>query len=223
VPGRPWVEPVTLEGTVVRLEPLTLEHLPGLTQVGLDSELWRWTIAAIQTPGDMRGYVESAISYAADGTEVPFATVDRSSGTVIGSTRYLSIEPQHRRLEIGSTWVAPAWQRTAVNTEAKLLMLAHAFNELRALRVEFKTDSLNDRSRTALLGIGATEEGTLRNHMLTETGRRRHSVYYSVIEEEWPRVRMHLEQRLARINAMTDSQHPGADDPARGAGDYLPR
>ena len=198
VRGRPWVEPLTLEGTVVRLEPLSLEHVPGLTAVGLDGELWRWTLSSIQTPGDMRAYVEQALTAAVDGSEVPFATVERATGTVVGSTRFLSIVPQHRRLEIGYTWVASPWQRTAVNTEQKLLMLAHAFNALGALRVEFKTDSLNERSRKALLGIGATEEGTLRNHMLTDSGRRRHSVYFSVTEEEWPRVRMHLEQRLAR-------------------------
>lgn len=197
--GRPWVEPVTLEGSVARLEPLTLEHLSGLTNVGLDGELWRWTLAVNQTPGDMRAYVEAALAAAAAGTEVPFATIERSSGRVIGSTRYLSIEPYHRRLEIGYTWIAPAWQRTAVNTEAKLLMLTHAFNVLGALRVEFKTDSLNARSRAALLGIGATEEGTMRNHLVTDSGRRRHSVYFSVIEEEWPRVRQHLESRLARL------------------------
>jgi RimJ/RimL family protein N-acetyltransferase len=201
VRGRPWVEPLTLEGTVVRLEPLSLEHVPGLTAVGLDVELWRWTLNTTQTPGDMRAYVEKAMAAAVDGTEGPFATVERQSGKVVGSTRYLSIEPHHRRLEIGYTWIAPAWQRSAVNTEQKLLMLDHAFHVLGALRVEFKTDSLNERSRRALLGIGATEEGTLRNHMLTDSGRRRHSVYFSVIEEEWPRVRMHLEQRLTRLAA----------------------
>ena len=199
--GRPWVEPLTLEGTVVRLEPLSLEHVPALTAVGLDSELWRWTLNTIQTPGDMRAYVEKAMAAAVEGDEVPFATIERETGTAVGSTRFLNIEPHHRRLEIGYTWIAPQWQRSAVNTEQKLLLLSHAFNALGALRVEFKTDSLNAGSRKALLGIGATEEGTLRNHMLTDTGRRRHSVYFSVIEEEWPRVRMHLEQRLARLMA----------------------
>jgi len=197
--SRPWVEPVTLEGSVTRLEPLTLEHLPGLINVGLDGELWRWTLAGNQTPGEMRAYVETALAAAAAGTEMPFATVERSSGRVIGSTRFLSIEPHHRRLEIGYTWLVPAWQRTAINTEAKLLMLTHAFYVLGALRVEFKTDSLNEKSRAALLGIGAKEEGTMRNHMVTYSGRRRHSVYFSVIEEDWPRVRQHLETRLARL------------------------
>lgn len=196
--ARRWVEPVVLEGDVVRLEPLTLGHVPALTEVGLDAELWRWTLTQLRSPGDIRSYVESALAAATDGAEVPFATVEQASGRAIGSTRFMSIEAAHRRLEIGYTWVARAWQRSAVNTEAKLLLLRHAFGVLGALRVEFKTDSLNEPSRTALLGIGATEEGTLRNHMVTESGRKRHSVYYSVIDEEWPRVQRHLEARLAR-------------------------
>lgn len=214
IAGRPWVEPVTLEGSVVRLEPLTVEHLSGLISSGLEGELWRWTLSANQTPGEMRGYVEAALAAAAAGTEAPFATVERSCGRVIGSTRYLSIDAHHRRLEIGYTWINPAWQRTAVNTEAKLLMLTHAFNVLGALRVEFKTDSLNERSRGALLGIGATEEGTMRNHMVTDSGRRRHSVYFSVIEEEWPRVRQHLESRLTRLNQRAQPATAPSSEPA---------
>jgi N-acetyltransferase len=193
-----WVEPVTLEGTYVRLEPLSLTHVAGLTDVGLDAEIWRWMPVAVQTSGEMRTVVEQALAGAADGSQVPFATIDRTSERVAGSTRYLNIDGPNRRLEIGFTWLSPRWQRSALNTEAKLLLMRHAFDALGALRVEFKTDSLNERSRAALLGIGATEEGTLRNHMVTYTGRRRHSVYYSVIEEEWPRVRQHLEARLAR-------------------------
>lgn len=193
-----WVEPVRLEGTTVRLEPLTPEHLPGLVEVGLDPRLWRWTLNLIETADDMRAYVQAALDEAAAGREVPFATVEQATGRVVGSTRYLSIEPHHRRLEIGYTWVAPPWQRTAVNTEAKLLMLGHAFDRLGALRVEFKTDSLNDQSRRALAGIGAVEEGTFRNHMISQGGRRRHSTYFSVIEEEWPAVRELLETRLRR-------------------------
>jgi len=212
MPNRRWVEPVVLEGDVVRLEPLSLDHLAGLTEVGLEAELWRWTLSQVSTPGDMRAYVETALAFAAEGSQVPFATVERATGRAIGSTRYMSIEPYHRRLEIGSTWLATPWQRSAANSEAKLLMLRHAFAVLGALRVEFKTDSLNDRSRTALLGIGATEEGILRNHMITDTGRRRHSVYFSVIEEEWPRVRQLLEARLARYQRAAQQQPaPQAD------------
>ncbi len=190
---------------MVRLEPLSLDHLPGLTAVGLDADIWRWMPVSIQTPGDMRTYIETALAGRDSGREMPFATVEVATGRPIGGTRYLNIEAPHRRVEIGYTWLAPAWQRTAANTEQKLLMLAHAFNDLGALRVEFKTDSLNEKSRTALLGIGATEEGTMRNHMITQGGRRRHSVYFSVIEEDWPQIRMHLEARLARLAAAAKS------------------
>ena len=193
-----WVEPVVLEGQIVRLEPLALDHVAGLTDIGLDAEIWRWMPVSVQSPGEMRALVENALSAATDGSQVPFATVERASNRVVGSTRYMNIDGPNRRLEIGFTWLSPRWQRSAINTEAKLLMMRHAFDTLGALRVEFKTDSLNERSRAALLGIAATEEGTLRNHMVTYTGRRRHSVYYSVIEEEWPRVKQHLEARLAR-------------------------
>jgi N-acetyltransferase len=191
-----WIEPVTLEGTHVRLEPLSIDHLPALVEVGLEPSLWRWTLSQIRTPDDMRRYVETALGGAASGAEVPFATIERRTGRAIGSTRFLAIEPQHRRVEIGYTWLAPAWQRTAANTEAKLLMLRHAFEDRGALRVEFKTDSLNERSRRALAGIGAVEEGTFRNHMLTQAGRRRHTVYFSITDEEWPAVRRRLEARL---------------------------
>lgn len=205
--GRAWVEPVTLDGTYVRLEPMSLDHLAGLTMVGLDAEIWRWMPMFVQTPADMRTLVEEAIAEAEAGTMVPFTTIERATGKPVGSTRYLSIVPQHRRLEIGWTWLAPSWQGTAVNTEAKLLMLSHAFEKLGALRVEFKTDALNQRSRDALLKIGATEEGVFRHHMVMPGGRRRDSAYYSVIEEEWPRVKGELEARSARL-AKTDKGSP---------------
>ena len=192
-----WLAPVTLEGRQVRLEPLQLRHLDGLTAVGLESAIWTWMIRPISTPSEMREWLEQALAGQAAGRELPFATVERVSGTVVGSTRYLNIEPAHRRLEIGYTWLAPGWQRTAVNTEAKLLMLGHAFEALAANRVEFKTDARNEQSRRALLGIGATEEGTLRRHMVTHAPGLRDSVYFSVIAEEWPNVRRRLEARLA--------------------------
>jgi RimJ/RimL family protein N-acetyltransferase len=196
--ARRWVEPVVLEGEYVRLEPMSLEHVTGLTEVGLEAEIWRWMPIAVQTPGDIRAMVEKALSDASDGSQAPFVTIERASDRVVGSTRYLAIDASNRRLEIGWTWISPEWQRSAINTEAKLLMMRYAFETLGALRVEFKTDSLNERSRAALLGIGATEEGTLRNHMIVQGGRRRHSVYFSVTEEEWPRVKHGLEARLAR-------------------------
>jgi RimJ/RimL family protein N-acetyltransferase len=216
MPGRPWVEPVVLEGSVVRLEPLSLDHLLGLTKVGLDAEIWRWMAQLVTSPGDMRDYVEAALEAQEKGKETPFATIEVASGNPVGSTRFMSIEPHHRRLEIGNTWLAPAWQRSAVNTEAKLLMLRHAFEKLGALRVEFKTDALNERSRAALLAIGATEEGTLRHHMMMPNGRRRDSVYFSVLEDEWPRVHGHLESRLSRLAkaaAAVSTARPQAGSP----------
>jgi N-acetyltransferase len=190
-----WVQPVTLEGRFVRLEPLSLAHVDGLAAVGLDPEVWRWMPAPVASVDEMHSFVEQALAEVEDGRQVAFATVDLASGQPVGSTRYLSIEPAHRRLEIGYTWLARRWQGTTVNAEAKLLQLAYAFDRLAALRVEFKTDSRNERSRRALAGIGAAEEGTLRRHMLTHAGRR-DSVYFSVIADEWPRVRESLERRL---------------------------
>ncbi|HET7676728.1 MAG TPA: GNAT family N-acetyltransferase [Candidatus Limnocylindrales bacterium] len=190
--------PVTLEGDAVRLEPLSREHLDGLAQVALDPELWRWTIVEMRARADLEAWLEDALRGHLSGRELPFAIIERAGGQAVGSTRYLNIEPAHLRLEIGWTWLARPWQRTAANTEAKLLLLEHAFERLGAMRVEFKTDSLNEPSRRALLGIGAVEEGVFRNHMRTPSGRLRHSAYYSIIEDDWPAVRERLRARLAR-------------------------
>lgn len=192
------VEPVTLEGQFVRLEPLSLEHHAGLSEIGLDEDLWRWNPTPVTTPEEMRVYIEEALEGQARGTFLPFATIEKSSGKVIGSTRYGNIDRQHTRVEIGWTWIARPWQRTAVNTEAKYLMLRHAFESLGCMRVELKTDSLNERSRNAILRLGAKEEGTFRNHMVTSTGRIRHSVYFSIIDSEWPEVKAGLEEKLSR-------------------------
>jgi RimJ/RimL family protein N-acetyltransferase len=192
------IEPVVLTGSRVRLEPLSLDHVPGLAEVGLDPALWQWTLARPRSEGDLRAWAEATIANREAGTEFPFATIDVATGRPIGSSRYLNIALEHRRVEIGWTWVAPAWQRTGANREAKLLMLGHAFDALGCRRVEFKTDSLNEPSRTALLGIGAVFEGIFRNHMVMPDGRMRHSAYYSVIDEEWPEVRRRLEESLAR-------------------------
>jgi RimJ/RimL family protein N-acetyltransferase len=192
------LDPVTLEGRLVRLEPLKLEHVPGLADVGLDPEIWRWTLARPMSEGDVRTWADTTIRARDAGTEFPFATVDLATGRPIGSTRYMNIVLEHRRLEIGWTWVAPPWQRTGANREAKLLMLEHAFERLGCRRVEFKTDSNNVKSREALLGIGATFEGIFRNHMVMPDGRMRHSAWYSVIDDEWPTVRAGLEAKLGR-------------------------
>ncbi len=190
------IVPVTLEGKHARLEPLSPGHLEGLCQVGLDEDLWRWIPIQVRTAEEMRSYIEKALEEQAAGSSLPFATIERASGRPVGSTRYMNIDRSNRRLEIGSTWIAPNWQRTAVNTEAKYLMLRHAFEQLGYIRVELKTDSLNQRSRQAILRLGAREEGILRNHMITSTGRIRHTVYYSIIDSEWPAVKKGLEQKL---------------------------
>jgi RimJ/RimL family protein N-acetyltransferase len=192
------VEPVTLEGRIVRLEPLSLDHVDGLAEVGLDPAIWRWTIARPTTVDDLRRWAETALANRAAGTEMPFATIEAATGRPIGSTRYMSIVLEHHRLEIGWTWVAPPWQRSGANREAKLLQLRHAFETLGCRRVEFKTDSRNEASRNALLGIGAQFEGIFRNHMVMPDGPMRHSAWYSVIDEEWPAVRERLEASLAR-------------------------
>jgi RimJ/RimL family protein N-acetyltransferase len=192
------LEPVTLQGRLVRLEPLALEHVPLLAEVALDPAIWRWTIARPRTVDELRSWAAAALAGRDAGTELPFATIDVATGRPIGSSRFMTIVLEHRRVEIGWTWVAPAWQRTGANREAKLLMLGHAFDTLGCRRVEFKTDSLNEPSRTALLGIGAQFEGIFRNHMVMPDGRMRHSAYYSVIDDEWPSVRAGLERSLAR-------------------------
>jgi N-acetyltransferase len=192
------VEPVTLQGRIVRLEPLSLDHVPGLAEVGLDPAIWQWTIARPESEADLRAWAETAIAAREAGTELPFATIEASTGRPIGSSRYMNIVLEHRRLEIGWTWLAPPWQRSGANREAKLLMLSHAFDVLGCRRVEFKTDSNNEPSRNALLGIGATFEGIFRKHMVMPGDGVRHSAWYSVTDDEWPTVRSHLEESLRR-------------------------
>ncbi len=190
------VEPVVLDGVAVRLEPLSMGHLSHLLAVGCDPELWRWTVNLVRTPAEMEEYLQSALAAQAAGSALPFATVHKPSGRVVGSTRFGNIDPAHRRVEIGWTWVGRPWQRTVVNTEAKYLMLRHAFEVWDCVRVEFKTDALNTTSRQALLRIGAKEEGILRAHMITATGRMRDSVYFSIVAQEWPVVKTALEANL---------------------------
>lgn len=188
--------PVTLEGRHVRLEPLSPAHHADLAAVGLEEELWRWIPVPVRTPEEMAAYIDSALNEQARGVSLPFALIEKASGRAIGSTRYGNIDRTHHRVEIGWTWVAPSWQRTAANTEAKYLLLKHAFETLGCIRVELKTDSLNERSRAAILRIGAREEGTFRNHMITASGRIRHSVYFSILDSEWPGVKSRLQSML---------------------------
>lgn len=194
----PPLAPVTLEGNVVRLEPLASKHVDGLVAVGLDPSLWALTVARVRDAADLRAWIESALADQRAGSALPFAIVLRDDNRVIGATRFGSYAPSHRRVEIGWTWVSPQWQRSAVNTEAKYLLLKHAFDTLKLLRVEFKTDVINVRSRAAILRIGAQEEGILRRHQVTESGRVRDSIYFAITDLDWPTVRQELERRLGR-------------------------
>jgi N-acetyltransferase len=193
------VTPVTLEGSVVRLEPIRREHAELFWDVSKDDleDIFRWIPYSMKTREDFTRLVDKAFAEQERGESVVFATVERASGRVIGSTRFMNIDRNNRRVEIGSTWIAPPWQRTAVNTEAKYLMLRHAFEVWGCVRVELKTDALNEKSRNAILRIGAKEEGTLRRHTVTWTGRIRDSVYFGILDDEWAGVKARLEARMA--------------------------
>jgi RimJ/RimL family protein N-acetyltransferase len=181
---------------LVRLELLTPEHVPDLVEVGLEPSTWRWNTRRMVTGDDMRRYVEEAIAERDRGDSIPFAIVLKDSGRAIGSTRYGAISREHRRLEIGWTWIGTPWRRTRVNSECKLLLMTRAFEELRCRRLELKTDAMNETSRRAILRLGAKEEGILRSHMIAHDGRVRDTVYYSILADEWPEVKEALVRRM---------------------------
>lgn len=193
------VRPLVLEGETLRLEPLSQEHCQGLYNRGRNSADWAFMPrACFVDQADTRQWIEQALQ---SPDQLPFAVVEKAKNRVVGSTRYLTIRPEHRSVEIGWTWLGEEWQRTRVNTEAKLLLLSHAFERLGCIRVEFKTDARNVRSQRALERIGATREGSLRNHMIVQGGYYRDSVYFSVIEAEWPAVKTRLQQLLASFDS----------------------
>jgi RimJ/RimL family protein N-acetyltransferase len=192
----PSLAPVTLSGTDIRLEPLSLDHVPALARAGLFPDLWRLQPAPLHTEADMFAYVTAALDEQQRGHSLPFAVVRQSDGEVIGSTRYMDIALPHRRLEIGASWLSPASQRSGANTEAKLLLLSHAFETLQLIRVVFKTEVHNTQSRRALARIGAVEEGIFRQHLIAASGRRRDMVWFSILEAEWPAVKSRLLERL---------------------------
>ncbi len=200
--------PVTLAGSVVRLEPIRREHAELFWDVAKNDldDIFRWIPYAMKTREDFQMLIDKAFAEQERGESVVFATVERTSGQTIGSTRFMNIDRTNRRAEIGSTWIAPAWQRTAVNTEAKYLMLRHAFEVWGCMRVELKTDALNQKSRNAILRIGAKEEGTLRRHLVTWTGRVRDTVYFSILDSEWPEVKERLMAMFTRVRATAASK-----------------
>ena len=191
---------ITLEGAHVRLEPLKPEHAPMLWQIAKEhlSELFQWIPYKLESLAEFEDFNARVLDEQARGLSVPFATFQRKLNQIVGTTRYMNMALANRKVEIGSTWIAPQWQRTVINTEAKYLMLCHAFEVWNCLRVELKTDALNQRSRKAILRLGAKEEGTLRKHLLTWNGRQRDSVYFSILDTEWPQVKAQLESKLRR-------------------------
>jgi len=193
------ISPITLEGSLVRLEPLSLSHSEGLAQAGSEPALWRYMLYGnLSLPGAMEAWIQDILQRQAAGTDLPFAVLHKPSGRIAGATRYLDIRPQDRGLEIGGTWYAPEFQRIGVNTGCKYLLLRHAFETLGCIRVQFKTDARNEQSIRAIERIGAKREGILRNHMLLPDGHKRDSVYFSIIDSEWPKIREQLESMLAR-------------------------
>jgi len=194
----PVISPFSLEGKCVRLEPLRPEHAPMLWEIakGHLSALFQWIPYKLESLEDFQAFNRQVLDEQSRGVSVPFATFERSSNQIVGTTRFMNMDLANRKVEIGSTWIAPRWQGTAINTEAKCLMLRHAFEVWKCIRVELKTDALNQRSRRAILRLGAREEGTLRKHMVAYDGRQRDSVYFSILDSEWSAVKAHLESKL---------------------------
>jgi RimJ/RimL family protein N-acetyltransferase len=192
------ITPFTLKGKNVRLEPLQAEHAPMLWEIARDhlADLFQWIPYQLKSLEDFQEFNRQVLDEQSRGLSLPFATFELKSNHIIGTTRFMNMDLANRKVEIGSTWIAPPWQRTVANTEAKYLMLCHAFEAWKCLRVELKTDALNQRSRNAILRLGAREEGTLRKHMLTWNGRQRDSVYFSILDSEWPHVKAGLEEKL---------------------------
>lgn len=194
-----WVTPVTLTGKYVRLEPMTEAHIPALAEIGVGQSFWNFMLYGdMNTEADMANWVRDILSRAEKGTDLPFVAVHLASGRAAGATRYLNIMPKDRGLEIGGTWYGTEFQRTAVNTECKYLLLKHAFETLGCIRVQLKTDLRNERSQRAIERIGAVKEGILRNHMILPDGRIRHSVFYSILDTEWAGVKRRLEEMLGK-------------------------
>ena len=203
-----YFKPVVIEGARVTLEPLSLQHLDDLTVAGADEAIWRWLPSAHHLPGSMAAFIKQALAAHERRSALPFATIDQITRKAVGSTRYHHVEVEHRRLEIGVTWIGTAFQRSHINTEAKLLQLWYAFEVLKCRRVELKADVDNQKSRTAILRLGATQEGIFRKHMLYADGRNRDNAYFSIIDDDWPRVRERLETKLGYAVAPAIAQVP---------------
>ncbi len=187
---------MNLEGNFVKLEPLTADHIDLLSLFCFDENIWRWYPYSITQIEELKLYVNDALAHQEFGTQLPFVIIEHSTNSAVGCTRFMNIDTKNRRVEIGSTWIDPKWQRTYVNTEAKILLLSHAFEVWKCIRVEFKTDAMNKASRDAIARLGAKEEGVLRQHMVTESDRLRDSVYFSILDREWNDVKAGLNAKL---------------------------
>lgn len=194
-----WTGTVTLTGKYVRLEPMTEAHVEDLARIGVGQPFWDFMLyGRMESVDDMRDWVKDILARAEKGTDLPFVAIHLASGNIAGATRYLNMAPKDRGLEVGGTWYGPAYQRTAVNTECKYLLFTYAFETLNCIRVQLKTDLRNTRSQAAIERIGAKREGVLRNHMILPDGRFRDSVFYSILDTEWPEVKSNLEKMLQR-------------------------
>jgi len=192
-----WLRPVQLEGQHVQLVPLSLDHKVGLQQAAKDGELWNLWFTSVPHPNDTEAYIEKALTQQQQDSAIPFAIIEKNTGTIIGSTRICNALSEHRRIEIGYTWYAKSFQRTAANTEAKLLLLTHAFETLNCIAVEFRTNWHNHKSRNAIARLGAKQDAVLRNHQILKDGTIRDTVIFSIIQNEWPSVKKSLEFKLS--------------------------
>ncbi len=190
------LEPTMLEGRWLRLEPLEPRHEAELAPLAMDREVWQYLFAPLATPKDVHDYLQQAFATAATGAEIPFAQVERVTSRVIGATRIMDIRREHDAVEIGHTWLGRSWWRSAMNSESKYLLLHHLFDAVGCKRVALKTDRLNERSQRAIERLGAVREGILRKHMIVQGGRSRDTVYYSILDEEWPAIRAKMEAGL---------------------------
>jgi len=197
----PFVDttPILLEGDRVRLEPISLEHLPELAQVAFEPSIWRWISRRITNLDDLRNFIDIALAEVRAGTSIVWVTRSVSNGHVAGATRFYEISQEHRTMELGWTWLHPDFHRTGINVEAKYLQLRHAFEQMNAMRVALKTHHENLKSQTAIAAMGAKFEGVSRNHMIMPDGSIRHSYWYSIVREDWPEVKANLEVRLSRF------------------------
>lgn len=191
------IEPVILEGESVRLEPISMNHFDDLAKVAFDEDIWKWMLGKVLNEKDLENYIREAAKGAKTGIYLAFATIEKSSGKAVGSTRFGSFAAEYRRVEIGWTWIGRDWQRTRINTQAKYLMLKHAFETWNCLRVYLQTDALNERSQKAILRLGAKKEGVMRKDKITDDGRVRDSIMFSILDEEWVEVKKNLEAKLS--------------------------